>query len=526
VTFFLAHNLSIVYFRQVKYIGVCILVLQISFAGYTQQNTLFLNNFYRDRAIIHDDNLLPSVWPVYESQLDLNKKIADSSRQYYELTEILFKKHLVEAKGKNYFIGISPLVDLSMGKDNIDTNERKLFQNTRVFIAEVDLGDKFSFSTSFFENQGRYANYQTEYYKSIGELYPGASNYNTQNAMIPGASRTKPFSEDGFDYAFARGNMIYQLAKTTWISAGNTPHFIGNGYRSIVLSDNSISTPFFRIDQGVGKFDFLMIRSRLINLMRRPVSTTVEATYETKAYSLNMVSYRPFKNLKLSVFESTVWSKGDSINVHAVHPAYYSPVPLSGSVLAPDSMRNSMVGFDLCFKPTNHVLLYGQYALTTWETKKYAIQMGARLYSLFNQKDLMFQIEWNQASNGMYEHTDARLNFSNGNTPMALIKGNGFNELIVRANYEWKRIYADYKLNFYRLYEHNSIALLPVEKQSVQVSGNVIFNQLEIGCRFNRKINLDLFASVTIRSVSYEEPNSMIIQVGLKTAILNSYIDF
>lgn len=499
----------------------------VSSSVISQQNTLFLNNFYRDRTIIHaQGDFFPSVFPVFESQLDLNQKMADSSKQYYDLTEILFKKHLIESKGKNYYIGVSPLVDLSTGKDLQDTNERKLFQNTRGFVAEVDLGEKFSFSTSFFENQGRYAIYQTNYYKSLGELYPGGANYNSQNAMIPGASRTKPFAVDGFDYAYARGNMIYQPLSKTWISAGNTPHFIGAGYRSIILSDNSISTPFFKIDQHFGKFEFSYLRSRLINMMRKPVSTTVEATYETKGYSLNFLSWKPIKNLKVSLFEGTVWSKGDSINVRSVYPTYYNPIPLITGFITPDSLSNSITGLDASLRIGTNYLIYGQYGCTNWDFKKYAVQLGLRAFSLFGQKDLMIQLEWNQASNGMYQHENSRLNFSNGNTPMALVKGNGFNELVFRTNHEWKRIYADYKLNYYQLFDHRNLALLPVIKNESKLNGNVVIHQLEMGYRFNRKVNLDLFGAINFRTDNTTSLKTFVAQIGLKTAITNSYTDF
>jgi hypothetical protein len=163
-----------------------------------QQNTLLLNSFFKDRYLLHsssDGFIGTSFYPTFESNYDLNRKIADSSKQYYDLTEILFKKHLFEAKGEDYYITISPIADLRRGRDRADTNARTLFQNTRGFFVEGDLLKNFSFSTSFFENQARFTRFETEYYTSIGELYPNQTNgvYTTQNAMVPGAARTKPF---------------------------------------------------------------------------------------------------------------------------------------------------------------------------------------------------------------------------------------------------------------------------------------------------------------------------------------------
>jgi hypothetical protein len=293
---------------------------------YSQQNTLLINSYFKDRLL---DNSRGKVYngnsflPAFESEYDLNYIIRDSSKQYYELTEILFKKHLIEVKGSNYYLTISPVVDLQLGRDREDTNDRKLFQNTRGIFIEGDLLKNFSFSTSIFENQARFSNYESSYYSSVGELYPNQSNgkYTTQNAVIPGSARTKPFNVDGFDYAYATGNIIYRPHRAVTLSAGNTQHFIGDGYRSLLLSDNSVPAPFlrgtFRLSE---KFSFNYLRMRLFNLMRRPASTTVEAYYETKAYSVNYLTFNPGPKFSVSLFEGIVWSRGDSITLFRSFP--------------------------------------------------------------------------------------------------------------------------------------------------------------------------------------------------------------
>lgn len=141
-----------------------ILLLLISYNhAIGQQNTLLLNSFFKDCLLDNSEknsSIGSSFFPKFESETGINSRFQDSSLQYYDVTETLFKKHLFEVKGQNYYLTISPVIDLAKGKDLSDTSERKLFQNTRGFFIEGDLFKNFSFSTSFFENQSRFAQYE------------------------------------------------------------------------------------------------------------------------------------------------------------------------------------------------------------------------------------------------------------------------------------------------------------------------------------------------------------------------------
>lgn len=503
----------------------------------SQQNTLLLNSFFKDHLL---DNSVSkpfrgtSFLPAFESEYDLNYAIRDSSKQYYELTEILFKKHLFEARGSNYFITISPVADLARGKDREDTNVRTLFQNTRGILVEGDLFTNFSFSTAIFENQARFSNYETAYYSSIGELYPNQSNgkYTTQNAVIPGSARTKPFDTDGFDYGYAVGNIVYKPHRSILICAGNTSQFIGDGYRSLFLSDNSVPAPFFRTVLKISdKLQFNYMRMRLMNLMRRPVSTSAESYYESKAFSVNYLTYQPTSKIALSLFEGVIWSRGDSITSVKANPLFYSPVPGIAGFILDQQQVNSILGLNLSILPAKGHRLYGQFAIGNLGGDKIAYQLGYRGYALGGIKNLFVQLEYNNVSKDMYQSANSRLNYSHYNLPLAEVKGSGFQEFIIRSNYEWKRIYADLKFIYYILQKNYSeTSLLPVQKSiaSPHEGGTIQHTQLEIGYRFNRKMNLSIFGSVTLRNYDVDPSlnKATLLLFGLRTGINNHYSDF
>ena len=511
----------------------CVSFLLLTSAVKAQQNTLLLHTFFKDRYFLHageNKQMGSGFFPVTEADFDLNRKIADSSKQYYDLTEIIFKKHLFEAKGKDYYLTISPIVDLSIGRDLADTIERRLFQNTRGVFVEGDLLKNFSFSTLFYENQARLAWYETDYYSSVGELYPNQSSgkYSTQNAVIPGAARTKPFKIDGFDYAYAQGNMVYRLHKAVTLSAGNTPQFVGDGYRSLLLSDNSIGSPFLRGDfRFSSKISFTYLRSRVLNLMRKPVSSTVESYYEAKGLAVNYLTWKPIQQLAISLFESTIWSRGDSLESHFSNPLIYNPVPIAGQLLMDEMDVSSITGLNVSFQLAEHHRLYGQFALTDLDVKKSAFQLGYRGYNYFGLKDLMFQLEYNDVASGMYLSSNRRLNYVHSNLPLAHPKGNSFREFVLRSNYEYKRGYIDFSAIYYHLKNYSTPVLLPVERLLVEQSGSVFIQKLELGYRFNRKINLSIFGSWLFRNESLLDKNmSSIFSLGLRTGINNHYNDF
>lgn len=516
------------------YRGFAFLIIFIitTFSGFSQQNLNFLSTYYIDQLYCTQRDSVysgSSLLPITESRYNLNYIIRDSSDQYYEFTEYLFKKHLIELAGKDYYVTISPIADLSVGKDNYDTLRPKLFQNTRGILIEGDLLKNFSFCTSIFENQARFASYENNYYSSIGELYPKSNGtYLTQNAVIPGGARTKPFKTNAYDYAYSCGNISYQPRKWVSIVAGNTGHFLGDGYRSLFLSDNSVPSPFIQGNiQLSNKWEYTYLRMRLMNLIRRPVSTTVESYYETKGYSLNYLTYKFTNTFSVGILESAIWYQGDSTTSIKSPFGYYNPLPFGSNFLTKADRINFINGINISWIASSKHRIYGQFALNNFNSKQIASQIGWRGYNLFGLKQFMLQIEHNYISENMYEGSTSRMSYSSYNMPLAHVKGNAFNELILRSNYEWKRIYTDVKFIMYILQNYSSLALLPISRAIPLENGTIYHHQIEIGYRMNRKMNLTVFGSWILRSsnLSKLEANNL-LYFGIRTGINNHYKDF
>ena len=515
-------------------VSLLILVCCIgSFFSFGQQNMLPLHSFYKGQLF---SNKLAkpynegSFLPVSEGEYDLIPAILDSTPRYYTVTDILYRKHLIEITSKDCFITISPAANISYGNDLTDTSERRLMQNTRGVFVEGDLFKKFSFATSFYENQARFTPYEDYYYTSVGERYQNAAGeYYAQNAVIPGAGRTKEFKTDGFDYAFAVGYFSYAPIKQLRITAGNNPQFVGDGYRSLLLSDNSYAAPYFRVDWKLNpRFNFTYYRSRLINLLRRRLSSSAEVYYETKGYSVNYFTYKPTDQLNISLFEGSIWNRGDSITSTTSHPLYFNPIPLVSSLILDGKNEVvSLLGINASYQLADKHRVYGQLAINDWNTNKIGYQLGYRGYNFFGLNDFMVQVEYNDVPTQMYETSNPRLNYSHYNLPLAHVKGSGFRELIIRANYEYDHWFVDLRTALYNLKNYAQDAHLALYTSSPTIHANVFYQSLELGYRFNRKMNLSIFMRWRLRSTNEAGiPVANSLQLGMRTAITNHYDDF
>lgn len=493
---------------------------------HAQQGFIHASDFYKDQAAKYSSHYFPDgQYPKNEREFDLIAHINDSSKQFYTLTEVLFKKHLFEIKGDGYNLNISPVFDFSYGRDLSDTSARNLYQNTRGVYIDGDIGKNFSFSTEFHENQGRYTGYQTQFYTSHGELYPTPTGYNQQNAVIPGETRTKPFKTDGFDYAYALGYLAYRPHKNVLLSGGNSTHFIGEGYRSLLLGNSNGYAPFIKLDWQISrKLKFSYLRARNLNLLRRVATGSAESYYEAKAFGMNYLSYEPIPGIGISLFEGNQWSRGDSIQSTLTPIASYIPIPFVSSAIENDRKKlNSIWGINLVISKFKNHVIYGQLVIDDLTFNDCAVQVGFKGFDYFNLNQFMLQIEYNYVPENFYtDPSNNRLNYSHYNMPVAHLLGNNFSELFAKASYEWHRIYANLWVDYADRGSQSGTPLLAFNLASNATPKQSVFlASTEIGYRFNRKMNLCLFGQFTLRTDNLSDRNTAFTSAGIKTAIKN-----
>lgn len=472
----------------------------------------------------------PSVFPVSEADAGVYTILKDSAKRYSDFGHYLYQRQLIEIRDSNARIWITPLFDLSYSAE-LQNSSRKQYQNTRGARLEGTIGKRIFFTTSFYENQAILPTYVADYVRQRGEQYPSVLDtaYHTQNAVIPGAARTKPFKTNGFDYAYATGMLTFYATSKWTIHWGNQPLFVGSGHRSLLWSDNSVGMMNLRMRYRFSKkWDLQFVRARGLNLLRRPVANNGEAYYEPKSMSIATLYFQPTDNISIGLFEGGMWYRGDSVSQKGISPLYFLPVPGAAAVqqAIDGNSAYALVGLDVKAGIGKH-LLYGQFALNPAVSNSLVYQVGARIFPAKHPL-IQLQLEYNHADAHAYTASVSRINYGNYNLPVAHPAGNHFDEVLLRFLWEKKHWFANIQTNYYITQSQNATLLMPVVKSTNTATQQVLNQSVELGYRFNRTYGLETFAGFRYRfadptAANYERTW---VSIGIRTQLTNHYYDF
>ena len=506
-----------------------------------QNRILLQQTYFKEKFIYCSKNKsVETFFPANENQLNLAHLNRDSVPVYTDFEEYLFKRFPIEVKKQNFKLSIAPIINYSKGRvGKLDTNYWPVYRNTRGVYFEGDLLNKIGFNFTFCENQAHFQGYENEYFNQQGEKYIKSYGvYSVQNAMIPGASRTKTFKVDGYDYAFSSGNIHINFHPKFQIEIGNNQHFIGSGYRSLLLSDNSSNAPSLRFKWKINRFfNYQILYSKQLNLYRKPYTQAVESSYESKIFAASYLTFKPKESISISWFTGGNQLRGDSIMMHKLDARQLIPLPLfqNDLLLGNQSVINGITGLniDIALK---QVRVYGQLVADKFNNSWLgAGQLGFYYFDAFGVKNFQIQCEWNQVPRHFYAADRAKLAYSNYNLPSAHPKGNNFKELFLKLGYTYSRFYLNSKTNVYftpggdlnQQFSANSIFTLdPLQPTNNQ--GNTILENLEVGYRLNNLYNGTIYISYQGRSSSFNQFDKtyQCLMLGLRTAITNEYFDF
>lgn len=522
---------------QKKYSSLLIFVFALAVL-HAQQKPIPLQQYYKINFLKYSGkNTLESFYPVNESLLNLNDSLKDTTVFYYDFFVWLFQRNWIELKKPEGSIFINPFVNLSYGNSLGSNDSLPLYRNTRGVNISGEFFNKVGFSLNICENQARFQDYERQYFEDRGEIYDFGDFYQVQNAVIPSAGRTKTFKTNAYDYAYSYGMISYEAHKKLRLEAGNSPHFIGSGYRSLLLSDNAVYSPFFRLNWKISpRWSYQLLYRKHRNLFRKPESTAVEKAFENKMFAANYLSFKPFKNFTVSLFTAGNQLRADSINYYPLRAQMLVPLPLFNTDLISGSSKINGIGglnVDLAFKKLK---FYAQLAIDKYRSKTLtAFQAGAYYFDAFRVPSLNLQLEVNSVPDNFYASDNVKLSYSQYNMPLAHVKGNNFTEIYGNVHYEFKRIYMSYSFVVYQskggtipeqIYS-NSIFRTD-KKQNALSRGTTLVQTHEIGYRINRLYNPVLYIQTQVRAADFgnEKNNYSYVMLGLKVNLQNQYLDF
>ncbi len=463
----------------------------------------------------------------------------------------IFNENLVEFTSDDYWLTLNPIFDLRLGKSS-PSNTNYTYQNTRALQVQGALGDKLFFSSTIYESQGRFADYYNRYAESIK---PSGGN----PAVVPGIGIAKEFGTNGYDFPSAEANITFKASNSINLQLGYGRNFLGDGYRSILMSDTPSPYPFFKINTTFWKIKYTNTYMWLKDI--RP-EVTLDKTYATKFMANHYLSWNVSNKLNIGFFESVVWGNQNErgFDVNFVNPIiFYRTVEFTSS----SKSGNAVLGLTSKYKWNNQLNFYGQFILDefslgeikkqngSWKNK-YGYQLGLKYYNPLDINNLTLQLEYNYLRPYVYSHSNILTNYGQNNQSFGHPWGANLKELIAIAHYRKNRLFADAKFTYgirgldfdtpddkinyggnpYKNYDVDRFADLGVQVGQGNKT-SVFIADLQLGYLVNPTTNLKLFGnfiyrnfSPTIQTTTTFKENTTWFSIGLRTDIFNFYLDY
>lgn len=463
----------------------------------------------------------------------------------------LWNEHLIRFQTDDYWFTLDPAFDLQIGKDFNDEEHDFTYNNTRAAIIQGGLGEKFNFYSVIYENQGRFADYYNRYAESIA---PAGGD----PAIVPGRGIAKTFMNDGYDYPVAEGYLSFTPSKFINIQFGHGKNFIGDGYRSLILSDNATPYPYLKLNTSFWKIKYTNTWMSLRDVRPAVVNS---GSFRTKYMANHYLSWNVTKRLNLGFFESVMWENDNDrgFDLNYLNPViFYRAIEFATGA----DGGNAIIGLTGKYKFSDHFYAYGQWLIDEFSSadvvggekswkNKHGFQLGAKYFDAFKVPNLYLQAEYNQVRPYTYSHNSIILNYGHNNQSMAHLWGANFREFIGIARYKMDRWYGSAKFivgkrgfDFTNTGEKTNYGqdIYRTEDDRVYEYGveigqgnttNSFYSEVETGYIVNPTTNLKLFASLIYRDFNPQMDtatnfsNSTVwINFGLRTDIFNWYFDY
>ncbi len=329
-----------------------------------------------------------------------------------------------ELNQRNIHLRVNPILNFFYA--NAENQSEPVLLNRAGLRLRGGLYNKVFFASNLWRTQGRFANYVTSQINET-EVIPGAESY--------GAFESSLFNiENGFDFSNAQFYINFNVTKHVGVQLGHGKNFIGNGYRSLLLSDFSSNYNFLKFDWNVWRFQFQNIFAELETNNQLDRNTATVKKYTATHY----LDYALHKNINIGFFETVVFSRNNQFEFQ-----YLNPVILYRTVeQAIGSPDNVIIGLNGNWNFLKRFQIYGQLILDEfkfdelildnrgWWANKYGYQAGIKYINALGVDHLDLQFETNTVRPYTYTHNDTSAVYSHFNQPLAHPLGANFREYL------------------------------------------------------------------------------------------------
>ena len=390
------------------------------------------------------------------------------------------KPNFLEVKTKNFFLALNPVFQYVQG---IETGYNKsIYLNSRGVTARGTIGKKIGFSTYITDNQERGPQF---FQQRVSQL-----------RAVPGVGFYKPFKTSGYDYFDARGYITVKAGGVIDVQFGYDKNFIGNGYRSLFLSDWGNSNLFLKLNTRIWKINYQNLFMELMPQFKKAGDTLLDRKYA----AMHHLSMNVTKWLNVGLFEGIIFGRKNHFDFQYLNPIIFYR-HIEGTIGSPD---NALAGFDFKANIAHKAQLYGQFLLDefvlseikknngSW-VNKWGIQLGLKYIDAFGVPNLDIQLEANRVRPFTYSHNDTISNYTHYNQPLAHPLGANFQEFLGIVRYQ------------------------PAPKWHIYLQGIYYYQGLDSA---NKNYGANIFRNYTTRT----QNDGFKIGSGNKATVLNAFL--
>ncbi|MCD0486881.1 gliding motility protein RemB [Pedobacter sp. MC2016-14] len=462
----------------------------------------------------------------------------DSLQKRSWLRRKLTDEHLLNFKAEDYTIYADFLPDFQIG--NEFEEGKNIWKNTRGYQVGGTVGKTFSFYTNGYENQAVFANYLTEFINT--------------NQVVPSEMSGK-FENETKDWSYVTANVSYTPNKYLNFTLAYDKNFIGDGYRSMLLSDVAANHSFFRMRANLGNVQYQTIFSYMLDNGAERLTADRRLGARGKWNAMHYIDWNVSNRFSLGFFQAVTWSDVEKegkrgFDFNYIHPFVFLRPIEGANGNSPDKMR---LGLNTKYELSAKTVAYGQFMFDEFTASeafsnkgywanKWSAQLGIRGSDLFKTEALNYLVEFNTARPYTYAHYDRITSYTGMSQPLAHPMGANFREFLGILNYSYKRFdfqlqgsYAQYGLDPAGLnYGKNILLSYDVHVSDYGntiaqgIKTNLYFGEAKASYLLNPKYNLRIELGGVYRQEKNElgSKNTQIVNIGLRSTFRNLYQDF
>jgi len=451
----------------------------------------------------------------------------------------LFNEHLFDVKTKDYTFYGDFIPDLQIGREFSSGRSTNL--NTRGFQFGGTVGNKFSFYTSGFEDQAKFPKYYNDIVNS--------------NAFIPGQAYARHYhglAQNTQDWSYVTAVVSYTPIKQLNITLGQDKMFVGDGYRSLLLSDYAANMPLLRLTANLGKVQYMMAWTYLEDVKEEKFDTF--GSNRRKWALFHYLDWNVSNRLSFGFFNALITPEADAQgNRRGFDVNFINPILFSSSLGSSASPKdNVFIGFTGKYKIFDKTAIYGQLMLDRFKASNFfsgnntdntnGVQLGIRGADIFKVNRLNYLFEFNTVKPYTYSSTQPLDSYTFFGDPLAHPFGANFREFLGIVNYSLGRFdfqgqldYGKYGLDATQTDNNGKLINkpYPATPNPTPVIGQGLSTQLyyaegTVSFLINPKYNLRIELSGLYRQEKNKQSDTKTTMVtfGLRSSFRNLYHDF